>query len=106
MASGAKYDGISRRGAAIGVGSGIGCLVVRAQVSFGFDNSPGQHTGRCFVDQEFAQQAYCDPLRRRLKEFAREQSSRQPLDAVHALGLALAAGTERWTAMEGGCRGL
>jgi len=27
----------------------------------------------------------------------------QPLDAVHALGLALAAGPERWTAMEGGC---
>jgi uncharacterized protein GlcG (DUF336 family) len=27
----------------------------------------------------------------------------QELDAVHALGLALAAGPERWTAMEGGC---
>ena len=27
----------------------------------------------------------------------------QPLDAIHALGLALAAGPERWTAMEGGC---
>jgi uncharacterized protein GlcG (DUF336 family) len=27
----------------------------------------------------------------------------QPLDTAHALGLALAAGTERWTAMEGGC---
>ena len=27
----------------------------------------------------------------------------QELDAVHALGLALAAGAERWTAMEGGC---
>jgi uncharacterized protein GlcG (DUF336 family) len=27
----------------------------------------------------------------------------QDLDAVHALGLALAAGAERWTAMEGGC---
>jgi uncharacterized protein GlcG (DUF336 family) len=27
----------------------------------------------------------------------------QPLDVVHALGLALAAGPERWTAMEGGC---
>lgn len=27
----------------------------------------------------------------------------QELDAIHALGLALAAGTERWTAMEGGC---
>ena len=27
----------------------------------------------------------------------------QALDAVHALGLALAAGPERWTAMEGGC---
>lgn len=27
----------------------------------------------------------------------------QPLDAVHVLGLALAAGPERWTAMEGGC---
>jgi uncharacterized protein GlcG (DUF336 family) len=26
----------------------------------------------------------------------------QPLDIAHALGLALAAGTERWTAMEGG----
>jgi uncharacterized protein GlcG (DUF336 family) len=27
----------------------------------------------------------------------------QELDTVHALGLALAAGAERWTAMEGGC---
>jgi glc operon protein GlcG len=27
----------------------------------------------------------------------------QPLDVGHALGLALAAGPERWTAMEGGC---
>jgi len=27
----------------------------------------------------------------------------QPLDVAHALGLALAAGAERWTAMEGGC---
>src|SRR5436190_24213759 len=26
----------------------------------------------------------------------------QPLDLAHALGLALAAGSERWTAMEGG----
>jgi uncharacterized protein GlcG (DUF336 family) len=27
----------------------------------------------------------------------------QVLDTAHALGLALAAGPERWTAMEGGC---
>ena len=27
----------------------------------------------------------------------------QELDAAHALGLALAAGPERWTAMQGGC---
>jgi glc operon protein GlcG len=27
----------------------------------------------------------------------------QPLDTAHAIGLALAAGPERWTAMEGGC---
>ncbi len=27
----------------------------------------------------------------------------QELDTVHALGLTLAAGCERWTAMEGGC---
>jgi glc operon protein GlcG len=27
----------------------------------------------------------------------------QSLDVAHAIGLALAAGTERWTAMEGGC---
>src|SRR5688572_14988904 len=26
----------------------------------------------------------------------------QPLDTIHAIGLALAAGPERWTAMEGG----
>src|SRR6266699_7024763 len=26
----------------------------------------------------------------------------QPLDVAHAIGLALAAGAERWTAMEGG----
>ena len=29
--------------------------------------------------------------------------SGQQLDVAHALGLALAAGPERWTAMEGGC---
>src|SRR5207249_3588555 len=27
----------------------------------------------------------------------------QPLDVAHAIGLALAAGPQRWTAMEGGC---
>jgi glc operon protein GlcG len=27
----------------------------------------------------------------------------QPLDTVHAIGLALAASSERWTPMEGGC---
>ena len=27
----------------------------------------------------------------------------QDLDVIHALGLTLAAGPERWTAMEGGC---
>jgi uncharacterized protein GlcG (DUF336 family) len=27
----------------------------------------------------------------------------QPLDPIHAIGLALAAGPERWTALEGGC---
>src|SRR5499426_4333122 len=27
----------------------------------------------------------------------------QTLDVAHALGLALAAGADRWTAMEGGC---
>ena len=27
----------------------------------------------------------------------------QALDVAHALGLSLAAGAERWTAMEGGC---
>jgi uncharacterized protein GlcG (DUF336 family) len=27
----------------------------------------------------------------------------QTLDTIHAIGLALAAGAERWTAMEGGC---
>ena len=30
-------------------------------------------------------------------------AANQELDVTHALGLALAAGGERWTAMEGGC---
>src|SRR2546428_3494485 len=30
----------------------------------------------------------------------------QALDVAHALGLALAAGPERWTAVEGGCPGI
>jgi len=29
-------------------------------------------------------------------------SQAQPLDVAHAIGLALAAGPERWTALEGG----
>ena len=32
-----------------------------------------------------------------------EGAQGQALDVAHALGLALAAGAERWTAMEGGC---
>ena len=35
-------------------------------------------------------------------EVGDEGAQAQPLDVSHALGLALAAGTERWTAMEGG----
>jgi uncharacterized protein GlcG (DUF336 family) len=34
---------------------------------------------------------------------AAQGAQAQPLDLAHALGLALAAGAERWTAMEGGC---
>jgi glc operon protein GlcG len=34
---------------------------------------------------------------------AAQGAQAQPLDVAHALGLALAAGAERWTAMEGGC---
>ena len=34
---------------------------------------------------------------------AAQGAQAQPLDAIHAIGLALAAGPERWTAMEGGC---
>jgi glc operon protein GlcG len=32
-----------------------------------------------------------------------ERMEGQALDVAHALGLSLAAGAERWTAMEGGC---
>ena len=35
-------------------------------------------------------------------DHARRAPQAQPLDVAHAIGLALAAGPERWTAMEGG----
>lgn len=38
----------------------------------------------------------------RTKRLTTRGAQAQPLDTLHALGLALAAGPERWTAMEGG----
>ena len=38
-----------------------------------------------------------------LRPTAPRGAQAQPLDVTHALGLALAAGPGRWTAMEGGC---
>jgi len=45
--------------------------------------------------------AVCATSNKRMTSARGAQS--QELDAAHALGLALAAGPERWTAMEGGC---
>ena len=45
--------------------------------------------------------AVCAASNRRMTSAKGAQG--QPLDVAHALGLALAAGPERWTAMEGGC---
>ena len=45
--------------------------------------------------------AVCAASNRRMTSAKGAQG--QDLDLAHALGLALAAGPERWTAMEGGC---
>ena len=45
--------------------------------------------------------AVCAASNRRMTSARGAQG--QELDVTHALGLALAAGPERWTAMEGGC---
>jgi uncharacterized protein GlcG (DUF336 family) len=45
--------------------------------------------------------AVCATSNKRLTSSRGAQA--QQLDVAHALGLALAAGPERWTAMEGGC---
>jgi len=45
--------------------------------------------------------AVCSASNRRLTSSHGAQG--QALDVAHSLGLALAAGPERWTAMEGGC---
>jgi uncharacterized protein GlcG (DUF336 family) len=45
--------------------------------------------------------AVCAASNRRMTSARGAQG--QELDVTHALGLALAAGAERWTAMEGGC---
>jgi uncharacterized protein GlcG (DUF336 family) len=57
--------------------------------------------GRFHTVRSATTKAVCAASNRRPTTSAGAQG--QPLDPLHALGLALAAGPERWTAMEGGC---
>jgi uncharacterized protein GlcG (DUF336 family) len=57
--------------------------------------------GRFHTVHSATTKAVCAASNRRMTSSQGAQG--QPLDAAHALGLALAAGPERWTAMEGGC---
>jgi len=57
--------------------------------------------GRFHTVHSAATKAVCAASNRRPTGPAGAQG--QALDTNHALGLALAAGPERWTAMEGGC---
>jgi len=57
--------------------------------------------GRFHTAHSAAAKAVCAASSRRPTGAAGAQG--QPLDALHAIGLALAAGAQRWTALEGGC---
>ena len=56
--------------------------------------------GRFHTVQSSTTKAVCAASNRRPTTAQGAQG--QPLDTTHAIGLALAAGAERWTAMEGG----
>lgn len=57
--------------------------------------------GRFHTVHSSTTKAVCAASNKRMTSARGAQA--QELDAAHALGLALAAGPERWTAMEGGC---
>lgn len=57
--------------------------------------------GRFHTVHSAATKAVCAASSRR--PTAPQGAQGQPLDTIHAIGLAVAAGAERWTAMEGGC---
>src|SRR3712207_2660520 len=57
--------------------------------------------GRFHTVHSATTKAVCAASNRRITSSKGAQG--QTLDVAHALGLALAAGPERWTAMEGGC---
>ena len=57
--------------------------------------------GRFHTVHSATTKAVCAASNKRLT--ASKGAQGQALDVAHALGLALAAGPERWTAMEGGC---
>ena len=56
--------------------------------------------GRFHTVHSATTKAVCAASNRR--PTASQGAQAQPLDVVHAIGLALAAGAERWTAIEGG----
>jgi len=58
-------------------------------------------SGRFHTVHSSTTKAVCAASNKRMTTSRGAQS--QELDTAHALGLALAAGPERWTAMEGGC---
>jgi glc operon protein GlcG len=57
--------------------------------------------GRFHTVHSATTKAVCAASNKRITSARGAQA--QQLDAAHALGLALAAGPERWTAMQGGC---
>ena len=57
--------------------------------------------GRFHTVHSSTTKAVCAASNKRMTSARGAQA--QELDTTHALGLALAAGPERWTAMEGGC---
>jgi glc operon protein GlcG len=57
--------------------------------------------GRFHTVHSATTKAVCAASNKRITSARGAQA--QDLDAAHAIGLSLAAGPERWTAMEGGC---
>src|SRR5947207_13218714 len=86
---------------ALGEQAGIALSVVIVDTGGHMNLVERRDGGRFHTVHSAATKAVCAASSRR--PTGPQGAQGQPLDAIHAIGLAVAAGPEKWTAMEGGC---